>query len=89
MRLLKSEIETRWAEGRDGGRTDTPMHPEALCDHDIMLWRGELNWSRTIEANTAGVDAARANDYDAPSRDPNNRLKSYSKVRNLIHRTFV
>lgn len=89
MRLLKSESETRWAEGMGGGRTDTPHRPEELCDHDIMLWRGELNWSRTIEATSAGIDAARDNDYDPPSRDPNNRLKSFIKVRNLIHRTFV
>lgn len=89
MRLLKSEHEARYKCGDDAGRDDVSMHPELLCDHDILMWRQEKNWSRSPDSGGYGdIDSVRINDYDPPTRDQNTRNRSFTKVRNLIHRTF-
>lgn len=89
MRLLKFENEARYVQGNGGGREDVSMHPELLCDYDIMVWRREKNWSRGTDASEYGIELARVNEYDPPTRDLNKRDKCFTKIRNLIQRTFV
>ena len=90
MRLLKSEFEARYKCSEAAGREDAPMHPELLCDHVILMWRQEKNWSRSPDSGDYGsIDSVRINDYDPPTRDPNTRNRSFTKVRNLIDRTLI
>jgi hypothetical protein len=91
MRLLKSETETRYSEGRSGGREDIVMYPEQLCNHDIMLWRLELNHDRSRgEAHPYSlIGMPRANDIAGPTRDPHNRVKDFKAVSEQILRNHT
>lgn len=92
MNLLKSETEERYRENASNARDDVPMYPEQLCDYDILMWRkdGHLYTGRHAETGVhTYLQHARENDFEAPSRDVNDRVKTFAKTSTQIHRNFT
>lgn len=89
MRLLKSEFELRFRNGVGGGRDESPLHPETLCEHDILVWRAGHSGSSDKDGDPRYLDPQRINDCDSPTRDNNNRERDFKKICNQIHRTFL
>lgn len=91
MRLLKFEVETRYHDPAGAGREDIVMHPEQLCDHDIMIWRREVNReSGRGEAHPYSlIGTSRKNEIAGPTRDPNNRVKDFKDLSEQILRNYT
>lgn len=91
MRLLKSETETRYHDPDGAGREDIVMPPEQLCDHDILMWRKEMNREAARgEAHPYSlIGMSRSNDIAGPTRNPNTRLKDFKDITEQILRNHT
>lgn len=75
MDFLKIEGNQRYRQGKVAGRLEEAIHPEILCDHDILWWRqvdGEnFNHRRNpemCESDVYGTDLVRSNDVLSGNR---------------------
>lgn len=97
MRFLKSELgRQRYKESAGCTREDDPMHPEELCDHDILIWRKHdtsyYNFRREGDRHSwgeEGVPQVRHNDQAGLTRDNNSRAKTMENLSATILRTSL
>lgn len=96
MKFLKSELGQRHKEAASGSRDDCSMHPEELCDYDILVWRrkdqSHYNFRRDGDRhswNNEGVSHVRDNDQAGMTRDPNTRLWDISNFSTTFLRTSL
>lgn len=96
MRFLKSEFGLRQKEAASGCREDNVMHPEQLCDHDILCWRNDqhtyYNFRRDGDQHSwagEGVDLVRDNDIAGMSRDTHVKSKDMFNLSATILRTSL
>lgn len=90
MKIPKHENFRRNRESAHCTREDFPMHPEQLCDIDILYWRqAEFSWgsSRSEVTATVDIEVVRINDISSMCRDPNNRNKDMTQISSHIRRT--
>lgn len=97
MRFLKSEGRNqRERQYASFSREDDPMHPEQLCDHDILFWRQHdesyYNFRREADRHSwgeEGVPEVRHNDQAGFTRDLNRRFKDMSNHASTFLRTSL
>lgn len=97
MKILKSEGGSqRIREHTSSAREDDPIHPEELCDHDILSWRNHdesyYNMRREGDRHSwggEGVPEVRHNDQAGFSRDINRRSKDMSNHTATFLRTSL
>ena len=97
MNFLKSETKQRQRDSASCSRDDYGfLHPEQLCDHDILFWReptsSYYNFRRDGEKHNwahEGVDLVRQNELAGMTRDVNQKMKDLTKVSEVILRVSV
>lgn len=89
MKLLKCEVERRY--GGECFREDDPIHPERLCDHDILIWREGKGFhpNRTETSGSYIQEYVRQNDISGFTRDCGTRNKDYKLAHEFVLRTTV